>query len=93
MQSSLALKPIKADQIEFGLRGLVGPVSYDAVIYDLTKRDDIVSQRDPVTTLTQRVNAGETRHRGVEIGLGAPFATGSGWTSRSRTPSRLTRTG
>jgi outer membrane receptor protein involved in Fe transport len=74
MQSSLGLKPIKANQIEAGLRGSVGPVAYDAVIYNLTKLDDIVSQRDPVTTLTQRVNAGETRHRGVEVGLGAPFA-------------------
>jgi outer membrane receptor protein involved in Fe transport len=74
MQSALSLKPIKADQIELGVRGLVGPVSYDAVVYNLTKHDDIVSQRDPVTTLTQRVNAGETRHRGVEVGLGAPFA-------------------
>jgi outer membrane receptor protein involved in Fe transport len=75
MQSSLGLKPIKANQIELGLRGTVGQVSYDTVIYNLTKLDDIVSQRDPVTTLTQRVNAGETRHRGVEVGLGAPFAT------------------
>jgi outer membrane receptor protein involved in Fe transport len=75
MQSSLGLKPIKADQFEVGLRGMIGPVSYDTVIYNLTKRDDIVSQRDPVTTLTQRVNAGETRHRGVEVGLGVPFAT------------------
>ena len=73
MESSLALKPIKADQYELGLRGLLSTVSYNAVLYDLTKRDDIVSQRDPVTTLTQRVNAGETSHRGVEIGVGAPF--------------------
>jgi outer membrane receptor protein involved in Fe transport len=73
MRSSLALKPIKADQYEIGLRGLAGPVSYDAVIYDLTKEDDLVSQRDPVTTLTQRVNAGKTSHRGIEIGAGAPL--------------------
>jgi outer membrane receptor protein involved in Fe transport len=74
MQSALGLKPIKADQIQLGLRGIVGPLSYDSVVYNLTKRNDIVSQRDPFTTLTQRVNAGETRHRGVEVGLGAPFA-------------------
>jgi len=73
MQSSLGLKPITADQYEAGLRGLVGPVSYDAAVYNLTKFNDIVSQRDPVTTLTQRVNAGETRHRGVELGVGAPI--------------------
>ncbi|MBX9812814.1 MAG: TonB-dependent receptor [Burkholderiales bacterium] len=74
MQSALALKPIKADQFEIGLRGLTGSVSYDAVVYDLTKRDDIVSQRDPVTTLSQAVNAGKTRHRGVEVGAGTPCA-------------------
>jgi iron complex outermembrane recepter protein len=74
MQSSLALKPIKVDQYEIGLRGSIGPVSYDAVLYDLTKRDDIVSQRDPITTLTQRVNAGKTSHRGLEVGAGSPIA-------------------
>ncbi|HEX2830286.1 MAG TPA: TonB-dependent receptor [Burkholderiales bacterium] len=74
-QSSAALKPIKADQVEVGLRGLIAKVSYDVVLYELRKRDDIVSQRDPVTTFTQTVNAGETRHRGVEIGLGAPLVS------------------
>lgn len=69
-----ALKPIKADQFEIGLRGALNTVTYDLVFYNLTKRDDIVSQRDPVTTLTQTVNAGKTRHRGVELGAGAPFA-------------------
>ena len=58
-----------------GLRGLLGGVAYDLAIYDLTKRDDIVSQRDPVTTLTQTVNAGKTRHRGLEVGLGAPLGS------------------
>lgn len=76
MQSSLALKPIKADQVELGLRGSVGKITYDAAVYDLKKRDDIVSQRDPVTTFTQTVNAGKTDHRGLEIGAGTPIATG-----------------
>jgi outer membrane receptor protein involved in Fe transport len=70
--SALSLKPIKADQFEVGLRGVVSRISYDLVVYELRKRDDIVSQRDPVTTFTQTVNAGSTRHRGVEIGVGAP---------------------
>src|SRR4029453_16451133 len=46
----------------------------DLVVYDLEKRDDIVTQRDNVTNFTQRVNAGRTRHRGVELGAGVPFA-------------------
>jgi outer membrane receptor protein involved in Fe transport len=76
MRSSLGLQPIKADQAELGLRGTAWNISYDVVIYELRKRDDIVSQRDPVTTLTQSVNAGETRHRGVELGAGSPIAAG-----------------
>jgi outer membrane receptor protein involved in Fe transport len=72
--TAVALKPIKADQIEAGLRGNAGGFSYDVVVYDLTKRDDIVSQRDSVTTFTTTVNAGKTRHRGIEAGVGLPFA-------------------
>ncbi len=74
--SAVALKPIKADQIEGGLRGTAGRVSYDVVVYDLTKRDDIVSQRDSVTTFTTTVNAGKTRHRGIEVGAGLPIGGG-----------------
>lgn len=72
--AAVALKPIKADQFETGLRGTAGAVTYDVVVYQLTKRDDIVSQRDPVTTFTTTVNAGKTRHRGIEAGVGLPFA-------------------
>ena len=50
--AAAALNPIKADQFEMGLRGRAGAVSYDVVLYDLAKRDDLVSQRDTVTTLT-----------------------------------------
>jgi outer membrane receptor protein involved in Fe transport len=76
MRSSLNLQPIKAEQAEVGLRGLAWNVSYDVVVYELRKKDDIVSQRDPVTTLTQSVNAGETRHRGIELGAGLPIVAG-----------------
>ncbi len=72
--AAVALKPTKADQLEIGLRGTAGSWNYDAVIYDLTKRDDLVTQRDSVTTLTTTVNAGKTRHRGIEIGAGVPMA-------------------
>ncbi|HJV24256.1 MAG TPA: TonB-dependent receptor [Aromatoleum sp.] len=72
-QSALQLEAIKADQFELGLRGVASGLSYDVVAYQLTKRDDIVSQRDPVTTQTITTNAGETRHRGIELGLGAPL--------------------
>jgi len=76
MQSALGLKPIKADQVELGLRGAAGQLTYDVAIYDLKKRDDIVAQRDPITTFTQTVNAGKTDHRGLEVGAGRPISAG-----------------
>jgi outer membrane receptor protein involved in Fe transport len=68
--SAVTLKPIKAEQVEFGIRGGYGALTYDAVAYELRKSDDIVTLRDTVTNFTQSVNAGETEHRGVEVGLG-----------------------
>jgi outer membrane receptor protein involved in Fe transport len=72
-RSALGLEPIKARQLEAGVRGLVAGVSYDLAVYDLEKRDDIVTARDLATNFTQTVNAGKTRHRGVELGLKAPL--------------------
>jgi outer membrane receptor protein involved in Fe transport len=60
--------------VEAGVRGLLGErVSWDLAIYDLDKRDDIVTVRDLATNFTQSVNAGKTTHRGAELGLGAPL--------------------
>jgi outer membrane receptor protein involved in Fe transport len=73
-QGALALKPIRADQVEVGVRGKAADVSYDVVLYDLKKRDDIVTFRDTTTNFQQRVNAGMTRHRGIEIGAGMPVS-------------------
>jgi iron complex outermembrane recepter protein len=70
-QSSLDLKPIRAEQWQGGVRGHVANVAFDAVVYRLDKRDDIVSFRDTATNFTQNVNAGHTRHEGVEIGASA----------------------
>ena len=70
---ALALQPIRARQAELGLRGDLGRWSGHVVTYDLVKRDDLVSQRDLATNLTTSVNAGRTRHRGVEAGLGGPL--------------------
>ena len=73
--AALALDPVKADQIEAGLRGRIGTLDYDAVIYQLTKRDDILSYRDTETNATTAVNAGRTTHRGIELAAGFPLAT------------------
>ncbi|HNF88015.1 MAG TPA: TonB-dependent receptor [Thiobacillaceae bacterium] len=68
--ATLDLKPVKADQFEVGLKGARGGLDYSLSLYDLRKKDDILSYRDTLTNVTQVVNAGETRHRGVELGLG-----------------------
>ena len=68
---ALALKPIRANQVELGLRGDLGPLNYNLVAYELTKKDDLLSQRDLATNVSTNVNAGRTEHRGVEAGLGA----------------------
>ena len=66
----LALKPIRADQTEVGLRGELPGVDWNLAAYELVKRDDLVSQRDLATNVSTNVNAGRTSHRGVELGLG-----------------------
>ena len=73
---SSRLQPIEADQIEIGLRGRGGSLAWELVGYRLDKRDDLVSQRDLVTNVTTTVNAGRTRHQGVEVGLGWTFVPG-----------------
>lgn len=70
------LKPIKVDSYETGLRGRVGSaVNYEVSLYYMTKTDDILSSKDPITQATTVTNAGKTIHRGIEIGLGAQLAT------------------
>lgn len=70
------LKPIKVDSYEIGLRGKATPaVNYEISAYYMTKKDDILSYKDPVTNVTTATNAGRTLHRGIEVGLGAQLAT------------------
>ena len=67
---ALALKPIKARQLELGWRGVAEGWSYDAAAYQLVKTDDLVNQRDLATNISTTVNAGKTEHTGVELALG-----------------------
>ena len=71
--ATLGLKPVQADQFEVGLKGKAGAASYEISVYNLEKKDDILSYRDTLTNVTQVVNAGQTRHRGVEVGLDLPL--------------------
>jgi outer membrane receptor protein involved in Fe transport len=67
--NTIDLSPVKADNYEAGFRAQpVRELSFEASIYRLDKHDDILTFRDPVDGASQSVNAGETRHRGVEIG-------------------------
>lgn len=74
-EASRNLKPIKVDSFEIGLRGkLSAAINYDVAVYHMTKTDDILSYRDPVSNLSTPTNAGKTLHRGIEIGAGAQLA-------------------
>lgn len=73
-QSALGLKPVKVDQVELGLRGQAGALSYDVTAYVLDKRDDILTYTDPVTNIKSSSNNGRTRHRGIELALGMAVA-------------------
>lgn len=74
-QAATQLKPVKVDSYEIGLRGKHGAgIGYEASLYHMTKRDDILSYKDPVTTASTSTNAGKTLHRGIEIGINADIA-------------------
>jgi len=72
--TTVDLKPVKADSYEIGLRGKqISGMTYEVSLYNMTKQDDILSYKDPVTSATQSVNAGKTSHKGIEVGMGAPI--------------------
>ncbi len=67
--STIDLDPIKARSIEFGLRGQVKNLGYMFAIFDLEKKDDVLSFVDPISGDRLATNNGKTTHRGVELGL------------------------
>lgn len=72
---NLALKPIRVDSYETGLRGRTARgISYEASLYHMIKRDDILTQKDPATNAPVSVNGGQTLHRGLELGVSAQVA-------------------
>jgi len=68
--NALLLKPIKADQVEIGIRGKLLGADYSLAAYELVKRDDLVSQKDAATNASFSQNAGKTESRGLELSLG-----------------------
>ncbi len=74
--NTVDLEPVKANSLEAGLRGHVGSrVSYDVALYRMSKLDDVLDYRHD-DGHTESVNAGETLHRGVEVGVGLGLAPG-----------------
>jgi iron complex outermembrane receptor protein len=68
--NTVDLEPVKADNLEVGVRARVSKaISFEASAYRMIKKDDVLSFRDPFDGLTEVVNAGETLHRGVELGM------------------------
>ena len=72
-QASLDLDPVKVDSYELGLRGESGRLSYDLAVYYMTKEDDLVTFED-TNGDRYTVNAGETLHKGVEVGAGVEIS-------------------
>jgi outer membrane receptor protein involved in Fe transport len=67
--NTIDLQPVKADNYEAGLRAQpIRQFSFELSLYRLDKDDDILTYRDPLDGATQSVNAGKTRHRGLELG-------------------------
>ena len=68
---SLNLDAVKADSVELGVRGNPGDrLSYEVSIYTMRVKDDLVTYVDPDPTLPRiTVNAGETLHKGIELGI------------------------
>ncbi|HKP28102.1 MAG TPA: TonB-dependent receptor [Gemmatimonadales bacterium] len=69
-ENTVDLKPVKADNFEIGARAGLGSVlSVEASAYQLDIEDDILTFFDPTSGLRLASNAGQTKHRGVELGV------------------------
>ncbi|HET9983238.1 MAG TPA: TonB-dependent receptor [Longimicrobiales bacterium] len=74
--STIDLKPVVADNVEGGARGqLFGRLGYQLAVYRMDVKDDVLSYINADGT-RETVNAGETLHRGVEVGIGSELFAG-----------------
>ncbi|MBF0427521.1 MAG: TonB-dependent receptor [Magnetococcales bacterium] len=77
-QAALDLKPVKVDSYEVGVRDKNGKgIDYELSLYHMTKSDDIVGFLDPTDGVRKSLNAGQTTHKGIEVGVG--FALADDW--------------
>lgn len=66
---STNLQPVTADSIELGVRGqLTARINFEVTVYEMRKEDEILTVTDD-TGARRNVNAGDTTHRGVELGF------------------------
>ena len=73
--NTVGLKPVTARSAEVGVRGsLTQRISFQLALYDMRVRNDILSVLD-AQGVTTTSNAGETRHRGLELGAGVALAS------------------
>lgn len=69
--NTVGLDPIKVDSVEVGLRArITDGVHVEGSYYHMTKEDDILTYQHPDRT-RETMNAGETSHRGGELGVAA----------------------
>lgn len=75
-ESTVDLEPVKARSWEGGVRASIGGIAtVEATAYDMRMTDDVLTFQDADgLRLTQ--NAGATRHRGLELGLGVAPVSG-----------------
>jgi outer membrane receptor protein involved in Fe transport len=66
---STNLKPVKAESFEVGLRGGWKRINFDVSLYTMKIKDDILVFTNNVTGVRDIQNSGDTRHKGVEVGL------------------------
>lgn len=69
--TTVNLQPIKIDSYETGVKTgfLDNKLTLDASVYLMQKKDDIVSY-SVTTGLSEKRNAGETEHKGIEVAVG-----------------------
>jgi outer membrane receptor protein involved in Fe transport len=69
-ENTIDLEPVKADNLEAGLRAAFrNALSFEVSLYELRKTDDILNLTNADGS-TQTANAGETLHRGIELAMG-----------------------
>jgi iron complex outermembrane recepter protein len=67
--STVDLEPIRADAFEVGARAARDRFDFELSLYDMRVFDDVLTFVT-AANLREAVNAGETRHRGVELAAG-----------------------